>query len=146
MAFLSGWFDPITGRPLVQAFLVSQSARDMGAITFLVDTGADRGILMPMDWRRLDLNPAAVSATVGIGGIGGMANFRLEPLRIRFRADSGQDYAYLTEIALAPAEPAYSRIRSLLGRDILDRWRMVYDPMNQRLEFEILDWDESIEI
>ena len=42
-------------------------------------------------------------------------------------------------------QPDTLDLPSLLGRDILDRWRMVYDPEMGLLEFEVRSADLTID-
>ncbi len=44
--------------------------------------------------------------------------------------DEAPGHVYSIEIAAAPAEPDYRQIPSLLGRDILDQWKMIYHPLS----------------
>ncbi|MDE2695873.1 MAG: hypothetical protein OXH97_05080 [Chloroflexota bacterium] len=46
---------------------------------------------------------------------------------------------------IAPVQPDTLDLPSLLGREILDRWRMVYDPEIGVLEFDVRSADLSIE-
>ena len=48
-------------------------------------------------------------------------------------------------MAIAPVQTDAFDIPSLLGRDILDRWRMVYDPEMGLLEFEVRSADLTID-
>ena len=53
---LSGRFGGTTGRPYIEAFLSIPSMGINGAVSFLIDTGADSTVLMQADATRLQLD------------------------------------------------------------------------------------------
>lgn len=55
----------------------------------------------------------------------------------RVTGGDGEVYVYALDIEIAPPSPDALALPSLLGRDILDRWRMVYGPSYGILEFEV---------
>ena len=46
---LKGWFGDTTGRPYIEARIAFPRLRALGLVSFVLDTGADRSLLMPRD-------------------------------------------------------------------------------------------------
>ncbi len=45
-----------------------------------------------------------------------------------------------------PQEPGMIDVRSLLGRDIIDRWRITYDPLGVGLRVKVRSTDHKIDL
>jgi hypothetical protein len=45
---------------------------------------------------------------------------------------------------IAAPMPDIMQLPSLLGRDVLDRWKMTYDPGAGRLSFRPRSWDQRL--
>jgi len=106
-----------------------------------VDTGADSSIFMPTDGRKLGVDYQALINPSSSDGLGGSANEYQEVAVLSF-SDRKYVYSYLLRTA-AIAEPApfNRRYPSLLGRDILHRWRFVMDKEKDKVLFTPLSWD-----
>ena len=107
-------------------------------IDFVVDTGAHRTHLNPSGDTR-DLIPFDLLQdrieSVGIGGV--TSNFR-ELAYLAFE-DGNLTRVYMVELLIAePRTGIESGVPSLLGRDLLYHWEMMYSPMRGRLESEVL--------
>jgi hypothetical protein len=114
-------------------------------ISFLVDTGADRSILMPIDAIRMGLDYSALSANLSATGVGGSVRMYAQDASIAFL--DGRKRIRLYEIALGIVGPTHynRRTPSLLGRDIIDRWRMSYNPSKDRLTFTVMSADQTVD-
>jgi len=55
-------------------------------------------------------------------------------------------YVYVLKVLVAPFSPEYLQLPSLLGRDIIDRWRMICDKTRGELSFEIVTADMTVPI
>jgi len=53
-------------------------------------------------------------------------------------------HLYLVDIVVAAPSNQIMQLPSLLGRDILDRWRMIYEPSRGRLTFDVRTADQRI--
>ena len=113
-------------------------------MTFLVDTGCDTSTVMPADsnrmalpWPRLRMSGLAI-------GVGGAVREFSEPAALAFRDSDGGTYVYRLNISIMPPSTIMGDIPSLLGRDILNRWRMVYDPSIDELSFEVHTADRTL--
>ncbi len=113
-----------------------------GIVSFVFDTGADRTILMPLDARDLGVNYAALRNPNQARGIGGTVETHTEPARAFF-VDDDDHILHGYEIALGICQPSQSagQIPSLLGRDIIDRWRVTYDKSEAELAGEVISSD-----
>lgn len=101
---------------------------------------------MPDDWELLGLDYSKLTGTTIIGGVGGFATFHTAKSFFSFVISDIAVYIYSVEVAVAPPDTHYREIPSLLGRDILDKWKMFYYPRGGTLEFEILQSDLEMAI
>ena len=63
-----------------------------------------------------------------------------------FSEEVGLLYIYTIDLLLAPPTAEIMELPSILGRDVLDRWRMTYDPGNDELVFEVGTADVTIPV
>jgi hypothetical protein len=106
----------------------------------LVDTGADRSAIMPRDASRLGVSLSDTTQILGTG-FGGAAVGHREWVSIGIAEDGIGEYRFLVEVDVPHGE---SLLPSVLGRDILDRCRLVYDPMNAILDLEVWRSDDFV--
>ena len=85
---------------------------------------------------------SALATSRGITGIGGEAKAYEEPAVLCFR-DSSRMYLYQLPILFLEPLEEYMPYPSLLGRDILSNWKMVYCPQEDHLSFEVRVSDSS---
>ena len=52
--------------------------------------------------------------------------------------------AYSINLMIPRLDPDLFRMPSLLGRDVLDRWHMSYDPSRDKLSFTVRSADHTI--
>ena len=79
-------------------------------------------------------------------GVGGPVECCPEAALLAFHEDANQIRVYELDIDVLRSDPTTSELPSLLGRDILDCWRMIYAPSMNQLEFEVLKSDATIPI
>lgn len=134
---LRGRFGDTTGRPYLEGRLLLPRQNLHQDISFLVDTGADCSYLMPLDAQVMGIDYSRLAGRSVAEGVGGQTMDFLEPAVLVFADDES---VYIHEIVLRIGQPttAMSDVPSLLGRDILDHWQMLYRPRDRRLEFEVL--------
>ena len=115
-------------------------------VTFLVDTGADSTYLHPRDSMDAGVPFDLLRGTSTSRGIGGVASYFPEPAILLFSDEAtGQSYGYRIDINVAKPGDVSDRIPSLLGRDVIRRWQMDYDPTNNRLAFTVRDADFTMD-
>ena len=110
--------------------------RDCGPRNVLVRRTADSN-RMALPWPRLRMSGLAI-------GVGGAVREFSEPAALAFRDTDGGTYVYRLNISIMPPSTIMGDIPSLLGRDILNRWRMVYDPSIDELSFEVHTADRTL--
>lgn len=134
---LTGWFLDPHESPFIESRVSFPRLGVSASVFFLVDTGADFSLLMPDDATNLGIDFAQLPpSTDTVGGVGsGVRIFREESV-LRF-ADATSFYVYRTDLALADPNDSGPGIPSLLGRDILNRWLMRYEPPRNVLEAEV---------
>lgn len=116
-------------------------------ITFLVDTGADTSYLHPGDGSALGVPFDLLQGCLRSQGIGGTASYFQEPAVLIFIDESTAQYhGYRININIAKPGDVSDRIPSLLGRNVIRRWQMDYDPTNGRLAFTVRDADFTMAV
>ena len=141
---IPGRFGDTSGRPYVEGRLHFPRFDLTGDVSFLVDTGADASLVSPGDASRIGADFDRLEGRAESVGLGGPVECFVEPAWIVFAGGDSEVYVYALDIEIAPPSPDALALPSLLGRDILDRWRMVYDPAYRLLEFEVRTADLTI--
>ena len=138
----------ILGRPYVHCGLsLPRLGIVVDDVTFLVDTGADSTYLHPRDSVEFSVPFDLLRGSSMSRGIGGTASYFPEPAVLVFTDEAaGQYYGYRISINVAKPDDVSDRIPSLLGRDVIRRWQMDYDPTNGRLAFTVRDADFALDI
>ena len=134
------------GQPVVEGFLTLPRFGITRNITFLVDTGAHATCIHPRDGVPAAIPFDRLENPVTSDGVGGSATSFRERAVLEFvDGDARAIRRYEVDVLIAkPAvDPTHSinRLPSLLGRDIIDRWRMVYDRTEGVLEFTVRSAD-----
>lgn len=132
---LTGRWGDTTGRPYIEGRLLR------GYISFCIDTGADRTILMPSDSVRMKLDFDLLSRPTRAVGLGGQALLFDERARLAFSEPPNRIYVYDLDVKIAADDDQIGDVPSLLGRDILNRWRVDYNPVQNSLRMRVLSAD-----
>ena len=142
---LEGRFGDTSGRPYVEGRVYFPRFDLDGDVSCLVDTGADASLLNPGDVVRIGVSIDLLEGNAESVGLGGAIQCFVEPVWVIFTSSDGTIHIYRSHMEIAPVQPDTLDLPSLLGRDILDRWRMVYDPEMGLLEFEVRSADLTID-
>ena len=142
---IEGRFGDTSGRPYVEGRVYFPRFDLEGDVSFLVDTGADASLLNPGDMVRMGVDLGLLEGSAESVGLGGAIQCFVEPAWFIFTDTDGATYVYDVDAEIAPPQPDTLDLPSLIGREILDRWRMVYDPAIGVLEFRVRSADLSIE-
>ena len=138
---IAGGFDT-SGYPAGEGRLVIPRLGVSYRVAFLVDTGADGTCLHPRDGIQAGVPFDRLRDGITVGGIGGQSTYYEEPATLLFADDTErQSYGYNMVVDITKPEDVSDEIPSLLGRDIIDRWRMVYDRTEGILEFTVRSAD-----
>lgn len=138
---LRGWFEDVTGRPYIEGRLFLRRLNIWGNVYFLVNTGSDATSLNPLDGARMNIDYSTLQGTAESTGIGGVVRDFVEPAVVVFTEFRRYSYLYSIHLRVSPPEPEIMRLPSLLGRDVLDRWYMMYNPSLKTLRFKVMSSD-----
>ena len=141
---LRGSFDDTTGRPYIEGTLILPRSRIWSVISFLVDTGADTSRLHPLDGFRIGLDYPQLRGRAESTGIGGAVFDYEEEAVVIFAEGVVSYYVYQVKLAIALPTEGTMSLPSLLGRDILDRWYMTYNPSKKTLRFKVISSDRTV--
>lgn len=141
-----GRFGDTSGRPFMEGRLILPRLNILGDVSFLMDTGADSSIVMPSDAKRIGVPYDMLQGDRVCGGIGGRVHSFVERAVLVFTNPQVRLYAYELEIDIMPDAPEIEEVPSLLGRDVIDRWRIVYDPQGSGLRAKPHSADLEIDL
>ena len=127
----------IDGCGFIEARLISESLQLDEKVSFLVDTGASRTTLLDKDALRTGIRydklTKSKSSLIGIGGT--ISCFIITDSTLTFRSSKGNVSVKLAiSVAKHPLEhmDAHSRTQilrlpSLLGRDVINKYKLTFD-------------------
>ena len=140
----SGRFGETSGRPYIEAQVILPRLKMSSGVSFIVDTGADQTVLMPLDAVRLGIHYRRLRRGPNLFGMGGSCKSYRESALIVFSENNRRLILYEIEIGIIEKRKEFMRTRSLLGRDILDRLRMDYDASKGVITFKAVSADATI--
>src|SRR5262245_48262631 len=123
---LTGRFGDTSGAPYIEARVSFPRLGLRGLVSFLVDTGADGTVLMPIDSLKLGVDFGSLRNPTSSQGVGGIAHGFNERVVLSF-SDRRHVFSYVLRIEVLAPAAHNMRLPSLLGRDILDQWRCIID-------------------
>ena len=116
-----------------------------GNVSFIFDTGADTSLLMPLDGQRMGIDYGRFQNEETSLGIGGTSENYVESAYLAFVGDKAL-YGYEIELRVCKPSQDLMTIPSLLGRDIIDRWRVTHDKSVLELLAEVISSDAQQEL
>lgn len=137
---LRGRFGATSGRPYMEGLVLLPRLGWSGNVSFIFDTGADTSLLMPLDARRMGIDYAMFDNEASTLGIGGASENFVEPAYLAFVDDEAL-YGYEIELHICKPADELMSVPSLLGRDIIDQWRVTYDKSASELLAEVISSD-----
>ena len=141
-----GYFDE-RGRPYVQGDIDLPTLGAGGQLSFLLDTGSDKTCLMPRDGRRLGVDYSRITSWPGTAsGIGGAVRTARRVSWVYFTETAGAVRCYRLQLDLLPDIPELAGVPSLLGQDILSRWRTIHEPARGQLHARVNSADFTLRI
>lgn len=144
---LWGEFAAGTGRPYIRARLWVPRFNLQRIVRFCVDTGTTYTMLMPRDAFAIGIDYTLLDDVIDVATAGGAASVFLEPVELLFTdADGPTAYSYRVMLAIAPPSTATAAVPSLLGRDVINRWRIDYHPTAGQLRCDVVTADEVVEL
>lgn len=143
---ISGRIDPFSWRPFLQAYVEIPSLDVRGFVDFLLDTGTDDTVLMPGDARRLKIDYKKIARTDTSIGSAGFTLDRIVRAVVIVPEEDVATYLYEIDLRLPefdPKKPEMLKPPSLLGRDIMSRWRTTFDG-RRSVSIEVLSYDRKM--
>ena len=140
---LRGRFGSTSGQPYIAARVYIPRLGVVGNVSFLLDTGAESTVLMPADAQTLSVDYDALRNRGSSVGLGGAVDLFREPARLAFAGSGGFMYGYEINLRVYPAGDRDSlTVPSLLGRNVIDRWRITYDRSASELTARVVSYDQ----
>ena len=145
---IHGRFGDTTGRPYLEGKLAlpHQLGNVWAWCSFIIDTGAERSVLVPVDARRMGLDRAGLTRPSNSLGIGGNAKGHDEFAIIVLGDDErGRLYEFRVEVFI-PEDTADMREidGSVLGRDILNHAELLYS--RAAVTLDVKSWEREWEV
>ncbi len=142
---ITGRFGNTTGRPYVSGRLLLPRIHASANLSFLVDTGADCSTLMPADAIRMGIDHKKLIEPTVVGGMGGDAKcFQGMAVMAFNEPNRNLIRYYFIRIMIPESHPDLMRMPPIVGRDVLDQWRMNYDPSKDNLSFTVRSADHTV--
>lgn len=131
------------GRPYVAGTVLLPRLNVSGDIMFLLDTGCDFSLISPTDAKRIGCYQEGVPFENVIGWDGPMS-VGIEQAMVGFNDIAIKLYSINIGIVACEPRQRYT-MPSVIGRDLMSRWRIVWEPRTAVLEIEHKhpDWDET---
>ena len=142
---ITGRFGNTTGRPYVGGRLLLPRIHASANLSFLVDTGADKSTLMPADAIRMNIDHKKLIKPTVVGGLGGdTVVFQESAIMVFYESNRKLIRYYFIKIMIPEFDPDLRRMPPIVGRDVLDKWRMNYDPSKNSLSFTVRSADYTV--
>ena len=141
---IRGRFGDTTAAPYVEARLTLPRFKLNTDISFLLDTGATLTVLMPMDGSKIGLDYSKLLNPEMSHGVGGEARNFMEDALVTFADDQLGIATYKIRLMVAEPTTDNASIPSLLGRNIVNRWKLNYHPQALQCEAEVVSADITI--
>ncbi len=137
----SGRFGDTSGRPYVEALVILPRLKIEAGISFAVDTGADQTDLMPADAITAGISYAKLARPTTVIGLGGPCKCFIEKAFI-ILPDINRLFTYVIDIRIADRNaPAGLSCPSILGLDVINRLRMIYNAPKNEVVFTMVSAD-----
>ena len=136
---IRGWFE--RGSPLVRGLLSLPSLGVSRDIPFLVDTGSEATCVMPLS----DVDYSQLKGkSVTIWGASGFIEATGCRASILFTEDDGTYRLYDVDVVVMPDQENLRGTPSLVGQNILSRWRVLHEPAAGALLATVLSADWTV--
>ena len=148
---IQGYFD-YSGHPRVNGYVVIPGFNlNPIPVPFLFDTGADGTCVHPGDAIALGIPVRNLTPTVKSQGVGGATYYQTFPAFVGFQRSrrfwrNAQMLVFRLELAIAVPDKGNWNLPSLLGRDIIDRCRIDYNPVKDTLRCSPHSVDNVIDL
>jgi hypothetical protein len=97
-------------------------------VSLVVDTGADRTLIAPVYYETQGVRYGQLPGRVDTcSGYGGIVEVKAVDTTLYLRHDDGRYVRLTLEVEFGKPSPAFEGLPSVLGRDVLDLFRLVID-------------------
>ena len=96
-------------------------------VFFLIDTGADNTCIHATDSLSLSIDPTKLTNITDMGGVGGTAKYGRDVAGLTFLDTNGKTVLEVLELHIGVLGQSPDGAPSLLGRDILSRYKLIMD-------------------
>ena len=114
-------------------------------VDFHIDTGAESTMLLPKDTHHMNIAWDELPRVTRAAGLGGTVSAFREFAVLQFEGQ-GRLWLYGIDIALLSPSVDSAPLPSVLGRDVLNNWRMHCSPVEDTLTFDVLRADASVPV
>lgn len=144
---IHGRFGNTSGRPYVEGRLVIPHQNLWRHCPFIIDTGAERSVLMPIDARLMGVNRRRLTEADASDGIGGRCEgYNSLAFLVLFDEEANRLHNFRIKVFIPNEQRDLFRIdSSILGRDVLDRLKLTYDKPHGLVTMEDLRSDEQLD-
>ena len=139
---IPGRFETFSKRPILDCYLFLPDFGFDATIPFLIDTGADRSLLMPADAKRMGIDHSKLTYDDCSTGVGGDCKEHITRGKL-IVTDGNLMHGYIFTLGIAEAVPELEEAPSLLGMDILRHWRVMCDYTNKQIRIWVQFSDEE---
>jgi hypothetical protein len=141
---VKGSFDPETRRPYCQGLLFIPRLKISSPIDFIVDTGSDVTTLNPGDGKRMKIDYSRLIYSEPVMAVDSEHKAAVLQAVVAFASDEGILPIYSIQLHITPYSLTSEKLPSMLGTDILHRWKMNWNPSEDVLEFIIITYDNIL--
>ena len=141
---LVGRFGNTSGAPYMAAHISIPRLNVHGSVSFLMDTGADQTVLMPVDAIRLGVNYALLTQEFTSYGVDGATRNYVEPAVLAVK--DGVLHGYNINLLIFSPRADRMSTPSLLGRNVMNRWKLMIDFAGGKLTAKIRTSDSQTPI
>ena len=129
---ISGCIDA-AGSPILPGYIRLPRLQLFGCVRFLVDTGSPATMISPSDAKNLGINHRDLQGRPcgEISGFGGKCNAFLEEGVLYFKGTDEKNVKICVSIEILEPYEASEQLPSIIGRDVLHSWKMIYEPLNE---------------
>jgi hypothetical protein len=145
---IHGRFGDTSGRPYLEAKIAVPHQNVWRFCPLIIDTGAERSVLMPIDTRLMGLDARKLGQRAYSEGIGGHCDgYDVLAFIVLLDEETGTLHNFNVRLFVPDDSPdLYSIDSSILGRDVLDRVRLVYDKRGDGVTLTVVEDDGRFDV
>lgn len=125
--------------PILNGYIKVGRPNIEGSVSFMVDTGANKTVLMPKDALKLGVDFSQLGTPGKAGGVGAPAKIHIAAATVSLRDDDDEWVDHFIDLGIVEPDPEGGNkdMPSLLGRDIINDYRMIFDAQSLRIQLDL---------